>query len=78
MITSPDETTLTIQEAMKAKKENAHGGREVSNGEGGGPCAGPRRVTGDTMSRNGHNSQAGSKRQKGSPSPIPANHELRD
>lgn len=73
MITSLDETTLTIQEPVKAKEENAHGGREMRNEEGGVPCAGPRMITGQVMSENGHNPQAGSNAQKGSPSPISAN-----
>ena len=72
-VTSPDKTTLSIQEPLKAKEENAHGGREGTNEVESVLCAGPRVVTGEAMRENDHNFQAGRNRQEGSPRPIIAN-----
>lgn len=73
VITSLDKTTLTIQETMKLKEENAYRGRERTNEVKIVPCEEPRVVMGEAMRENDHNLQAGRNRQEGSLGPIIAN-----
>lgn len=51
---SPEETTLAIQEPMKAKKGNAYWGGKVRNEEEGVARAGSRVVLGEAGSENDH------------------------